>query len=81
MMENMRVLTFTGLGETQEENDRVTLSPMEIQMSVARDDVRQGLPCKKMSVVFKDGACVELYVSDYDLLTVEQAIGMYGFME
>lgn len=78
-MEGLRVLTVVSYGETENENDRVTLNSLEIQMTAARDDIRQGRPVKRTSVMFKDGAYVELFLNDMDLLEVEQAIGTYGF--
>lgn len=81
MMENMRVLTVTNFGETEDANERVTLSPMEIQMTSAKEEIRQNRPVQRMLVMFKDGAVAEVYVSEFDLLQVEQAIGMYGFVE
>lgn len=81
MMEGMRILTVTNIGENAGEDTRVTPSPMEIEMILARDDVRQGMPAKAVSLFFKSGAVVELYVSEYDLITLEQAVGMYGFAE
>lgn len=81
MMEGLRVLTVLNFGETEAENDRITLNSMEIQMTAARDDIRQGRAVKKTTVMFKDGACVELFLNEMDLLTVEQAIGTYGFLE
>lgn len=80
-MEDLRVLTITHLGETAEENDRVTLNPMEIQMTSARHDIRQNAPVQRVTVMFKDGLSIDLFMSEYDLVQVEKAIGTYGFLD
>lgn len=74
---NLRVLTFTSFGETAEENYRTTLAPHEIQVVAAQDAVKQGMPVKRAGVMLKDGGEVEVYVSEYDLLKIEEAVGTY----
>lgn len=81
MMENMRVLTVTNFGEIEADNERVTLCPMEMQMTSAKQEIRQDRPIMRTVVMFKDGNAVEVYLSEFDLLQVEQAIGMYGFVD
>lgn len=76
-MDNLRVLTVTALCETSEANSRLTMSPMEIEMCNAHDSTRQGLPAKRVEVLFKSGSGVAVWLSEYDLILVEQAIGTY----
>lgn len=80
-MEGMRVLTLTNIGETAEEDCRVTPSPMEVEMVLAKNEIRQGQAVKSTVIFFKSGQTVELYLSEYDLLTLESAVGMYGFCD
>lgn len=81
MTSDMRVLTVTNFGETDDLDERVTLCPMEMQMTSARGEIRQDRPVMRTAVMFKDGNVVEIFLSEFDLLQVEQAIGMYGFVE
>lgn len=78
MNADIRVLTFTHFGETEAENARMTLSPMNVKLLAAFDDTRQGRPVKRVSVLFLEGDSVEVFVSEMDLLQIEQAVGMYG---
>jgi hypothetical protein len=78
MNTDIRVLTFTHFGESEAENARMTLSPMNVKLLAAFDDMRQGRPVKRVSVLFVEGDSVEIFVSEMDLLTIEQAVGMYG---
>lgn len=80
-MEGLRVLTVVNHGETESENERTTLNPMEIDLTSARDDVRQSRPMFKVNVQFKSGNFVELYLVEYDLLQVEKAVGSWGLLE
>lgn len=80
-MEDMRVLTVTSFGNTPEEDMRVTLSPMTIKMVVARDGTIQDRVVKIVVIMFLDSDPVELKLSDYDLLQLEQVVGSYGFAE
>ena len=79
--DGMRVLTVTSFGETAQEDLRVTLSPMNIKMTAAKDGEVQGRPIKMVAVLFMDGESVELNLNEYDLLQVENVIGAYGFFE
>lgn len=81
MIDGLRVLTVVNYGDTEEENERLTLNSMEIQMTSAKDDVKQGRPLKKTVVMFKSGAFLEFYFNEMDLLSIEQAIGTFGFLE
>lgn len=77
MNTDIRVLTVMHLGETEEENARITFSPMNVKMLAALDDTRQGRPVKKVSVLFIEGDNTEIFISEIDLLTFERAVGMY----
>lgn len=78
-MDGLRVLTVQNFGDTEAENGRVTLAPMAIKMVASFDDTKQGRSLKRLHVLFLEGDNVELYVSEMDALTIEQAIGTYGF--
>ena len=55
--ENFRV---TSIGETEKENAQVTLSAMNIKMTLAVDGEMQGRPVKMTSILFLDGDAVEI---------------------
>lgn len=76
---DIRVLTFTHYGVTEAENARMTLAPLSIKLLAAVDDERQGRPVKRVSVMFLEADTVEIFVSELDLLQIEQAVGGYGF--
>jgi hypothetical protein len=78
-MEDLSVLTFTNYGDTEKQNSRVTLSPMAVRMLSAQDAIKQNRPVKHLLVMFEQGDIVEIYVNDMDLLTIERAVGGYGF--
>lgn len=76
-MEDVRVLTVTCFGDAPEENDRVTFNPMVIKFIRAKDDIKQGRPVKKVTVYMDECIMEEFFMSEYDLLTLEAAIGGY----
>lgn len=81
MNPNMRVLTVTSLGETPEQDARVTLSAMNIKMTAALDGTIQGRPVKMTTILFMDSEAIELALTEFDLLQVESVVGAYGFFE
>lgn len=80
-MHDIRVLTVQHFGETEEENTRITLSPLNIKMTAANPTIRQNREMFKVSVLFLEGDSVELFVTEMDLLQIERAVGMYGTAE
>lgn len=81
MNPNMRILTVHSLGDTPDENYRVTLSAMSIKMVASQDGMVQDRPVKKTRILFEMGDPVELNLSDFDLMQIESVVGAYGFME
>ncbi len=81
MIPEMRILRVTSIGETEKENAQVTLSAMNIKMTLAVDGEMQGRPVKMTTILFLDGDAVEIAVSEFDLLQIENCVGAYGFYE
>lgn len=78
-MSDLMILTVTAYGETEDTNSQATLAPHMVKMILAFDDARQGRPVKRVEILFVDGDTGVLFVSEMDLLTIQQAIGAYGF--
>ena len=76
---DVRVLTVTSYGDTEEEVVRITVAPHNVQMIIANsvDIVKFGLRLKRVNVLFMDGGNAELFVTDLDLTSLERAIGTY----
>jgi hypothetical protein len=81
MIPEMRILRVTSIGETEKENAQVTLSAMNIKMTLAVDGEMQGRPVKMTTILFLDGDAVEIAVSEFDLLQIENCVGAYGFYQ
>ena len=71
MIPEMRIFRVTSIGETEKENAQVTLSAMNIKMTLAVDGEMQGRPVKMTTILFLDGDAVEIAVSEFDLLQIE----------
>jgi hypothetical protein len=51
-------------------------------MIAAKESVIQGRPVKETTILFLDDPeCVTLYLNELDLMTLQNVIGAYGFLE
>ena len=77
----LQKLTLYHYSENIEEEQRVTLSPMNINVvSAAAEDIEvRGMSLRPVSVMFADGGSVDLLLNSTDLLQLEEAIGSYCF--
>lgn len=75
----MDLRTLTVIDYDDFEARRVTLAPHSIKYVVSRlKDIKlQDQILKKVSVYFDDGDNITLHISELDLHSVEQAIGLY----
>ena len=76
----LQVLTVLHYGETESENKRITLSPMNVCLVAAdaEDCTVQSRSLRKVSVLFVEGGSVDLCVNHSDMTNIEQAVGTYA---
>lgn len=74
----IRTLTVTAYEENEGKSLEVTLAPGKIQMIAASDDIRQGRTLKHVRIVFDDGGMAEVWVTEVDLITMQQCVGLYA---
>lgn len=79
MNPDMRILTVTSYGETEEDNSQVTLAPMSIKMCASKNGKIQGRDIKKTLILFVDSDEIELNLNDLDLMQIQSVIGSYGY--
>lgn len=82
MIPNLRILTLTSYGDTEEENFTVTLSAMGIKAVFSKPTVIQDRPANDVVVLFYDDSeevCLQL--NDLDLNQLQSVVGTYGLME
>lgn len=77
---DMRVLTLTSYGDTEEEVVRVTIAPHHVAFVVANtvDVIKLSQRLKKTTVVLMDGGSMEIFITDLDLTALERAVGTYA---
>jgi len=79
---DMRVLTVLSYGEKPEDDMSVTFNPNAVKMVAAQDSIIQERPVKVVTVFFLDDMePFSIYVSSVDLLSIETAVGSYGFAQ
>lgn len=77
MNANIRILTVDDV----KEGTKVTLSVENIKMVIAKDVLVDDRAVKETTIFFIDGDFYTLHLSDMDLLTIEQVVGAYSFLE
>lgn len=75
---NMKVLSVYHVGDTSEEDIKLSFSPNEIKMIASRDTKKNGRDLKDIQVFFCDGDVKMFTVSGLDLMTLEQVIAGYS---
>lgn len=73
----VRVLTLINFFDVPGTTSRVTVSPTVVAAIEAVDDEKAGRPVKRTRIFFLDGGQTEIWISDLDLFTLEQAVGSY----
>ncbi len=66
-------------GETSEDDRRVTISPMQVNLIAfeTEDTIVNGRSLRRASVLFSDGSSCDLAVNHQDMSTLEEAVGAY----
>jgi hypothetical protein len=80
-MFDMRTLTVTSVGETEEQNLEVTISPADVRLVVVYKGspiTLQGREFKKTVVIFADGFEYQVQLSDFDIDVLQTTIGGFG---
>lgn len=74
----MKVLSVYHIGDSSEEDAKLSFSPAEIKMIASRDVKKNGRDLKDIQVFFCDGDIQMFTVSGLDLMTLEQVVAGYS---
>lgn len=76
-----KILKVTHYGDSPEENKEVTISPVVVKMVFAdvAPSFKQNRSVKNISLLLMEGDTVELCISESELYTLEEVVGLYDF--
>jgi hypothetical protein len=79
---DLRVLAVQHYAEDPSEDLRVVLCPMVIRMVTSKGHTVQDRPVQETTIFFMDDSePVTLNLNSLDLMSIENVIGAYGFIE
>jgi hypothetical protein len=75
----LETLTVHHLGDTQDEDRRITISPANVNIIAAEveDVLVQGRSVRRVAVLMADGGSVDVTINHADLEMLERAIGSF----